>query len=531
MAPHPKATVADFPSVASQWHPTKNGNATPEKVAFGTNKKYWWVCDKGPDHVWQGSPSARIRTVQCNGATYFEIRGCPACAGKQASVTNSLAGLFPDIASEWHPTNNGNITPDMVLARSNKRYWWICPRGPDHVWLANPNNRVSRNSGCPFCAGRKPSVTNCLETLYPDLARQWHPEKNGTLTARDIAAGTSKRYWWKCPVGPDHEWQQSPNQRVSKGADCPYCRGLRVSVTNSLAGRFPAIAKFWHPSRNGGVTPNDVTFGTNVDYWWHCPKGPDHTWRRSPNDMVNDKAASCPFCANVLLSVTNSLATKFPKIAADFHPTKNIDAQTGQVLTAADVIAGSQVVIWWRCSNNLDHEWSTPVVRRTGNRTGCPWCRVVPRSKVEILIAYELAFVMGFDPGAHKLRLGKRVVDVDFMIPELSTIIEYDGSYAHRGKKENDRRKTLRLSNAGWTVIRLREEPLECISEYDVVVPVTPARHDAAIKNTVDMALRKIASVLGISLPKMHDYLQRKACANREAAESYIEALLKGATE
>lgn len=529
MAPHPKATVADFPSVASQWHPTQNGGATPEEVPFGTSKKYWWVCDKGPDHVWHASPNGRIKAVQRNGVTRFEIRGCPACAGKQASVTNSLAALFPEIASEWHPLLNGNTTPDMVVARSNKGYWWKCPRGPEHEWPAQPNNRISGDTGCPCCAGRKLSVTNCLETLRPDLAREWHPEKNGKLTPRDIVAGTSKRYWWRCPAGPDHEWPQSPNQR--KNAGCPYCRGLRVSVTNSLAARFPEIAKFWHPDRNGDLTPHDVTYGTGREYWWRCPRGPDHEWRRSPNDMVNDKAAPCPFCANVLLSVTNSLATKFPKLAAEFRPTNNLDSKTGRVLTAADVIAGSQVVVWWQCRKNPTHEWPTPVVRRTHNRTGCPWCRVVPRSRVEILIAYELAYVVGFGPDAHKLRIGRRVVDVDIMIPELSTIVEYDGSYTHRGKEENDRRKTRQLTNAGWTVIRLREEPLQCVTEHDVVIPVTRARDDAAIKNTVDIALRKIASVRGVCLPKMKGYLRRKTCANRTAAESHTEALLTAAAK
>jgi hypothetical protein len=145
------------------------------------------------------------------------------------------------------------------------------------------------------------------------------------------------------------------------------------------------------------------------------------------------------------LTTANCLATKFPKLAAEFHPTKNVDGQTGRVLTAADVIAGSKVVVWWQCSKDSGHEWSTPVVHRTANRTGCPWCRIVPRSKVEILIAYELAYVLGFDPGVHKLWLGKRVVDVDMMISNLSTIVEYDGSYAHRGKEDNDRRKTRQL--------------------------------------------------------------------------------------
>ena len=47
-----------------------------------------------------------------------------------------LSVTHPDIASEWHPEKNGSVTPEQVVAGSNKKVWWICPEGPDHEWQA-----------------------------------------------------------------------------------------------------------------------------------------------------------------------------------------------------------------------------------------------------------------------------------------------------------------------------------------------------------------------------------------------------------
>ena len=53
--------------------------------------------------------------------------------------------------------------------------------------------------GCPYCAGRKVLVGfNDLETLEPELAPQWHPSLNGTLTPRMVTTGSHQKVWWQC---------------------------------------------------------------------------------------------------------------------------------------------------------------------------------------------------------------------------------------------------------------------------------------------------------------------------------------------
>jgi DNA-binding XRE family transcriptional regulator len=54
------------PSLAREWHPTKNGTLTPSEVTPGSGKKVWWLCERG--HAWE----ARI----FNRAAGY---GCPHC--------------------------------------------------------------------------------------------------------------------------------------------------------------------------------------------------------------------------------------------------------------------------------------------------------------------------------------------------------------------------------------------------------------------------------------------------------------------
>jgi hypothetical protein len=64
-----------------------------------------------------------------------------------------VATLAPEVADQWHPTLNGDLTPNMVTIGSNKRVWWQCQEG--HVWKAVVYARVgTQKTGCPVCTGK-----------------------------------------------------------------------------------------------------------------------------------------------------------------------------------------------------------------------------------------------------------------------------------------------------------------------------------------------------------------------------------------
>src|SRR5262249_5982095 len=45
------------------WHPTKNGNLTPDQIEAGTKKKVWRQCSNDPTHEWEPRPGSRIRNT------------------------------------------------------------------------------------------------------------------------------------------------------------------------------------------------------------------------------------------------------------------------------------------------------------------------------------------------------------------------------------------------------------------------------------------------------------------------------------
>jgi hypothetical protein len=176
--------------------------------------------------------------------------------------------------------------PYDVTPGSQVKAWWICKEG--HEWKAAISSR-SYGTGCPYCSGQKVSQDNCLATKNPDLAKEWHPTKNGDLTPYDITPGSGVKAWWMCDKG--HEWEATINSR-SGGRDCPYCSGQKVSQENCLATNYPDLAREWHPTKNGTITPYDVTVKSPQKIWWMCEKG--HEWKARVYNRT--RGTGCPYC-------------------------------------------------------------------------------------------------------------------------------------------------------------------------------------------------------------------------------------------
>lgn len=264
-----------YPEIAAEWHPTKNGTITPDDVTPGSPKKMWWICQKG--HEWQAAISDRVRGS-----------GCPYCSGKKVLPETSLAAINPELAAQWNPTKNGELTPEQVAPFSYRKVWWLCPNG--HEWEAQISNR-SNGNGCPYCAGQWVIPgENDLETLYPDVAAQWHPTKNLGLKPNQVKAKSMKMVWWICEKG--HEWKDSVYHRTS-GRGCPYCVGQRVWVgDNDLATLRPDIAAQWNDTKNGELTPEQVTLRSSKKVWWLCENG--HEWQATVYNRT--LGCGCPVC-------------------------------------------------------------------------------------------------------------------------------------------------------------------------------------------------------------------------------------------
>jgi hypothetical protein len=63
---------------------------------------------------------------------------------------NSLAKRDPEVAAEWHPTKNGDRTPnDVIVGARDDAHWKCAKRG--HVYRARIFSRTKGLTGCETC--------------------------------------------------------------------------------------------------------------------------------------------------------------------------------------------------------------------------------------------------------------------------------------------------------------------------------------------------------------------------------------------
>jgi len=401
---------------------------------------------------------------------------------------NCLQSINPELSKEWHPVKNGSLTPMDVTTGTHKKVWWICSKG--HEWQARVNSRSGGN-GCPCCARKVVCDDNCLQTLNPDLATEWHPTKNGSKTPRDVAVFTHKKVWWMC--GKGHEWEATVAHR-SSGRGCPICAGKVVNDDNCLQTLKPELAREWHPIKNGSLTPNKVHIYSNKNVWWKCKKG--HEWPAKIADR--SRGNSCPFCMGRLVNDDNSLQTLNPELAAEWHPIKN------STLTPKNVTVQSNKKVWWICKRG--HEWEAAIYSRSrGN--GCPNCGS-SISRLQLRIYSEIKYLF------KDVKLREKIdgMECDIYIPEYKVSIELDGFYWHRNKFVQDRGKAVALRKKGIIPINVRETGLKKVSDSDIFY--SPDDSDLSIIKRIIRTINRRINLSDLVKMVINEYLKRDTIAN-----------------
>ena len=314
------------PALAAQWDYESNGDLKPTMVSAGSSKKVGWVCEQG--HHWPATIASRNAGA-----------GCPDCAREAGprklrdsllASRGSLADKNPDLAAEWHPTKNGEITPSDIRPMSNRKYWWVCSKC-GHEWMASANSRIHLKSGCPACVGRVPNIgENDLFTACPHLKDEWDFELNKNIDLSKTPKGSHLRVWWKCSKC-GHKWQASIAKRA-KGSKCPCCVNRVVKRGyNDLATTHPNVAIDWNVERNGSLTPEMIAAGSNKKVWWKCHKC-GCEWETSPNKRtVKKNPTGCPICG-----IEKSTEAKVKSVSM-------IDPKTNKIIkTYASIVDASR---------------------------------------------------------------------------------------------------------------------------------------------------------------------------------------------
>jgi len=372
---------SQYPIIAREWHPTKNAALKPNKVKSKSSRKVWWICSKG--HEWQATPANRI----------LSGTNCPICSSElrssfpEQTILFYVSKIFSDATSRFI-IDNKKTEIDIYIAslkigieyngiyfhkdpvRDEKKLNYINQMGIKlfrvietnekledfndddipvryPVRFANLDESISEllNKLSKYTGRRSDSVlvdseadrleiyssylsmvkTNSLEVTHPSVAQKWDYNKNKPLSPDQFSSGSQRKFWWVCVHG--HSYEDSISHQTS-GRGCAICSNRNIiKGINDLATLNHNLIKEWNFKKNK-ILPSEVSIKSNKKVWWVCTKG--HEWQSTIHHRSN--GGSCPFCGGrYAIENETDLASTFPLLFKNIHPTKNLDVDFSKV--------------------------------------------------------------------------------------------------------------------------------------------------------------------------------------------------------
>ena len=254
-------------------------------------------------------------------------RWCRYCAAKdlcddeQCKMCLNKSFASHPKAAYWHPTKNGDLTPRTVSLNSHKKFWFICYCCKHDFDMALYH--INNGRWCRYCAGQDlcddEQCKMCLNKSFAShpKAECWHPTKNGDLTPRTVSLNSSKKFWFICYCCK-HDFDMALYS-INNGRWCRYCAGqdlcddeqCKMCLNKSFASH--PKAAYWHPTKNGDLTPRTVSLNSHKKFWFicYCCKNDFDMALYSINN-----GQWCPICCNKTeKKLFEFLKNKFPDTA------------------------------------------------------------------------------------------------------------------------------------------------------------------------------------------------------------------------
>lgn len=348
----------------------------------------------------------------------------------------ALAYRYPNLAKEWDYKRNKGLTPETVTAGSGRRVYWVCSRC-GHGWKVSISNRTNNGTGCPECnkPWSKVPFKKSLAYQYPEIAKEWDYEKNGSLTPEKVRVRSNRKVYWICSIC-GHSWKTYIFNRTARNDGCPECsKGYKESfpekcVLYYIRKYFPGADKFQFPSvryeldiyikdldcaieYDGRAFHQDLQHDIKKDRYL-SEKMPNTTLIRvrepgcpdyqSPNPNVHFIHLSDIDEESLEKAISNIFAFLNQTYSPGVRPDVNINRDRSEIfelmahdklktslqteypelasewhptrngtLKPSHVAPRSGLRVWWKCEHG--YEWSAVIDDRAKGKTGCWKCR------------------------------------------------------------------------------------------------------------------------------------------------------------
>jgi len=211
-----------------------------------------------------------------------------------------------------------------------------------------------------------------ISITHPEIAKQWHPTKNGDLRVENFTYGSGKKVWWKCDREDCHEWECIVQNRT-KGNGCPFCANQKIckqeECNSCKIKTFASSNKSQYWSDKNPVKSYEVFISAKLKYLFNCDKC-NHEFSASLNNIST--GYWCPYCVNLKLCEDNcSFCINNSFASSDKAQYWIYDKNEGVI--PRDIQKYTEKEYWFNC-NKCNHNFKKRIDLITRCNGWCPYC-------------------------------------------------------------------------------------------------------------------------------------------------------------
>jgi very-short-patch-repair endonuclease len=459
------------------WNEIKNGNITARMVLKSSNKKYWFTCPCG--HDFYSVVGGITRGSFC---PYCGTSPKALCDKENCNLCYSNSFASHEKAKYWNydknnnnnnnniNTNINNIGPRNVFKNDNSKYYFNCIIC-SHTFNISLSN-IMGNKWCSFCSNKQLCDDNncnwCLANSFKSHTKaiMWS-EKNGNISARQIAKCSGKKYWFKCNDCKHHfEARINHIVRDKYEKNCPYCSSQilcqDINCNFCKEKSFSSHKKSIYWSNINKLTTRQVFKSSSEKFWFNCECG--HIIQKSLNSV--SRGNWCPYCAcppsklcddnNCIQCLNKSFKSHYRCI---FWSDKN-------KLNPRNVFKNSDNKYLFNCENG--HEFNVSLTCISSQNVWCSKCTNKTEHKLydKLKIIYEN---LQYQFRAEWCRnIGtNNLLPFDYVLEQYKIIIELDGQQhfvqvnnwcTPESTRKKDIYKMIKANENGYSIIRILQE-------------------------------------------------------------------------
>ena len=357
-----KRYVSDNAQLMAEWNWEKNDELgyDPSKITWGSDKKAWWKCTEG--HIYEQRVNKKA------------LRGyrCPICSQNTRISFNEKCVLF--YVKKHFPDVQENVKPSWMNGQEIDIFIPKLKVGIEYdgvFWHNNLERDINKDCICEENGVELFHIREygCIEYASP----KWiYLKKQNSISLEKAIKTLLSMISISC---------RSIDINISR--DTPRILEMMhlSKVEASLAHNFPELALEWDNSKNGAITPEQLSAHSNLSVWWKCREC-GHEWKANINARA--RGNGCKKCANaklgeklaaVKLANNGSLLDHHPQLVEEWNYAKN------GTITPETITAHNNQKVWWVCKV-CGHEWKATINNRSKEH-GCPQCSKIRVQKLK----------------------------------------------------------------------------------------------------------------------------------------------------